>query len=378
MNWKTQLFKLNYDIRELIAVNAVIESGWLTMGDKTREFETAFSVFIGNNVKSTAVSNCTASLHMALIASGVESGDEVIIPGLTFVADANVVKFCGATPVLADCASLDDWNVTAETIEQCITSRTKAVIVVHFAGYPCDMLGITELCKSRNLKLIEDVAHAPGASINGRLCGSWGDFGCFSFFSNKNLSVGEGGMITTSNDTSYNKLQKLRSHGMTSLTLDRHKGRTITYDVTEPGLNYRMDEIRAALGLVQLDKLPKANKKRKTLTDRYISNLHGSIISIPFIDMTEGHKSAYHILPILLPSKWDRKSVINYLKELGIQTSIHYPPFWEFKAYNKCFKKSDCPVVSEVCERELTLPLFPSMTIDEVDFVTNSLLAFTK
>ena len=163
---------------------------------------------------------------------------------------------------------------------------------------------------------------------------------------------------------------------MTSLTMDRHKGRAISYDVTEPSLNYRMDEIRAALGVVQLGKLTEANKKRKTLTDRYISNLHGSIISMPFIDMTEGHKSAYHILPVLLPSEWNRKSVINYLKELGIQTSIHYPPFWEFKAYSNMFKKSDCPVVSKICEHELTLPLFPSMTLEEVDFVTTSLLSF--
>lgn len=376
MNWKTQLFKLNYDDREMNAVASVIKSGWLTMGDKTKGFESSFSSFIGNGVSSVAVSNCTAALHMALRAIGVGPGDEVIIPGLTFVADANVVKFCGATAVLADSHSLNDWNVNAQTIEKCITPRTKAVIIVHFAGYPCDMLSIANLCRSRNLKLIEDVAHAPGASINGRLCGSWGDYGCFSFFSNKNLSVGEGGMITTSDKTSFNKLQKLRSHGMTSLTFDRHKGRAISYDVTEPGLNYRMDEIRAALGLVQLDKLPEANKKRKTLTDRYIANLHGSIISMPFIDMTEGHKSAYHILPILLPSKWDRKSVINYLKELGIQTSIHYPPFWEFKAYSKMFKKTDCPMVSKICEHELTLPLFPSMTLDEVDFVTSSLLSF--
>lgn len=376
--WKIQLFNLNYNHLELEAVSSVLRDRWLTMGEKTRDFESAFSVFIGNNVKSVAVSNCTAALHMALIASGVKSGDEVIIPGLTFVADVNVVRLCGATPVLADSHSDKDWNVNAQTIERCITPRTKAVIIVHFAGYPCDMLSITNLCKSRNLKLIEDVAHAPGASINDRLCGSWGDFGCFSFFSNKNLSVGEGGMITTSNDIYYNKLQKLRSHGMTSLTLDRHKGRAITYDVTEPGLNYRMDEIRAALGLVQLGKLLDANNKRQFLTERYIKNLHGSLISTPFTHMTEGHKSAYHILPILLPSKWDRKCVIEYLKEIGIQTSIHYPPFWEFKAYSKMFKKSDCPVVSKICECELTLPLFPTMTMEEVDFVTSSLLAFDK
>jgi dTDP-4-amino-4,6-dideoxygalactose transaminase len=315
---------------------------------------------------------------MSLLASGVKNGDEVIIPALTFVADANVVKLCGATPVLVDCTSLDDWNVSAETIKRCITSRTKAVIIVHFAGYPCDMQSIVDLCKSRKLILIEDTAHAPGASVNGRLCGSWGDFGCFSFFSNKNLSVGEGGMVTTTNENFYNHLQKLRSHGMNALTLERHKGRAITYDVLEPGLNYRMDEIRAAIGLAQLEKLTSANVKRRALTDRYIANLKGSTITLPFSDISETNKSVYHIMPILLPEGFDRITVINHLKKVGIQTSIHYPPFWEFKAYNESFKKTDCPIVAEICERELTLPLFPTMTFEEVDFVTSSLLSIVQ
>ena len=376
--WKVQLFKLNFDSSETDAALNVLQSGWLTMGDVTKSFESRFSSFIGNNVKSLAVSNCTAALHMSLLASGVKNGDEVIIPALTFVADANVVKLCGATPVLADCTSLDDWNVSAETIKRCITSRTKAVIIVHFAGYPCDMQSIVDLCKSRKLILIEDTAHAPGASVNGRLCGSWGDFGCFSFFSNKNLSVGEGGMVTTTNENFYNHLQKLRSHGMNALTLERHKGRAITYDVLEPGLNYRMDEIRAAIGLAQLEKLTSANVKRRALTDRYIANLKGSTITLPFSDISETNKSVYHIMPILLPEGFDRITVINHLKKVGIQTSIHYPPFWEFKAYNESFKKTDCPIVAEICERELTLPLFPTMTFEEVDFVTSSLLSIVQ
>ena len=376
--WKVQLFKLNFDSSETDAALNVLQSGWLTMGDVTKSFESRFSSFIGNNVKSLAVSNCTAALHMSLLASGVKNGDEVIIPALTFVADANVVKLCGATPVLADCTSLDDWNVSAETIKRCITSRTKAVIIVHFAGYPCDMQSIVDLCKSRKLILIEDTAHAPGASVNGRLCGSWGDFGWFSFFSNKNLSVGEGGMVTTTNENFYNHLQKLRSHGMNALTLERHKGRAITYDVLEPGLNYRMDEIRAAIGLAQLEKLTSANVKRRALTDRYIANLKGSTITLPFSDISETNKSVYHIMPILLPEGFDRITVINHLKKVGIQTSIHYPPFWEFKAYNESFKKTDCPIVAEICERELTLPLFPTMTFEEVDFVTSSLLSIVQ
>lgn len=376
--WKVQLFKLNYDSRELDAVAQVLESGWLTMGEQTSLFESSFSSFIGNGVNSLAVSNCTAALHMALLSSGVGVGDEVIIPGLTFVADANVVKLCGAKPVLADAESLNNWNVSAQTIEKCVTPKTKAVIVVHFAGYPCEMQSIVNLCKSKNLKLIEDVAHAPGASVDGRLCGSWGDFGCFSFFSNKNLSIGEGGMITTSNNRLFNRLQKLRSHGMTSLTLDRHKGRAVSYDVVEPGLNYRMDEMRAAIGLVQLQKLEEANCKREALTLRYVSNLRDSNVSIPFLTLPYEFKSVYHIMPVLLPSGIDRTLIMKILKELGVQTSIHYPPFWDFQAFRKDFKKSDCPVIAEIDERELTLPLFPTMTFEQVDFVTNSLLEIVQ
>ena len=185
--WKVQLFKLNYDQRELDAVRDTVASGWLTMGERTTEFESKFSSFLGHGVDCIAVANGTAALHMALLALGIGDGDEVIIPGLTFVADANVVRIVGAKPVLADCTSLDDWNISASTIENCITPRTKAVLVVHYAGYPCDMPSILELCRSRGLKLIEDVAHAPGATIDGRSCGTWGDIGCFSFFSNKNL-----------------------------------------------------------------------------------------------------------------------------------------------------------------------------------------------
>ena len=152
----------------------------------------------------------------------------------------------GAKVTLADCSSFDNWNVSARTIENAITRHTKAVIVVHYAGFPCDMGPIVELCRSKGLFLIEDVAHAPGASVDGIKCGAWGDISCFSFFTNKNLSIGEGGMVATSNQQFFNILKELRSHGMTSLTLDRHMGRSISYDVTRPSLNYRMDEIQSS------------------------------------------------------------------------------------------------------------------------------------
>lgn len=376
--WKIQLFKLNFDYRERDAVMATLESGWLTMGERIVGFETAFSTYLGHGARSTAVANGTAALHMALLALDVGADDEVIIPALTFVADANVVRLVGARPILADCASQTDWNVSADTIAKKITPRTKAVIVVHYAGFPCEMAPIVKLCHERGIKLIEDAAHTPGASIGGQMCGTFGDVGCFSFFSNKNLSIGEGGMVVTCDEGISQRLRYLRSHGMTTLTLDRHKGRAITYDVAEPGLNYRMDEIRAAIGLVQLEKLPAGNARRRALTDRYRRNLRGSQVAIPFAALPEDAISAYHILPVLLPTGCERLAVIEALKAQGIQSSIHYPPFWSFSGYEGWFDQADTPVAAEICERELTLPLYPTMTDDDVDLVTSSLLKSLK
>ena len=373
--WDIQLFKLNFDQREIEASSSVVASGWLSMGEEINKFETDFGSFLGGGTHCKAVSNGTAALHMALLALDIGSGDEVIIPSLTFVADVNVVNLVGATPVLADATSLDDWNMSINSIKSKITDRTKAIIVVHYAGYPMkDVEKISQLCKDRGIGLIEDVAHAPGASVNGKKCGTFGDVGCFSFFSNKNLSIGEGGMVSTQTQDLAQKLGYLRSHGMTTLTLDRHKGRAITYDVAQPGLNYRMDEIRAAIGSVQLEKLPAGNARRKQLTNRYRSNLIQTLITIPFEAQTESLNSVYHILPVLLPEGTDRVEVIGALKQAGIQSSIHYPPFWDFSAYKGQFSPSDSPITAEICRRQLTLPLFPTMTEDEVDQVCHALL----
>lgn len=374
MNWNIQLFKLNFDHRETVAAKEVVESGWLTMGQRIIDFENAFANFLGYGARCTAVANGTAALHMALLALDIKPEDEVIIPALTFIADANVVRIVGAKPVLADCGSLENWNMSAASIEAKITSKTKAVIVVHYAGFPCDMTSISDLCHTRGIKLIEDVAHAPGATWAGKSCGTFGDVGCFSFFSNKNLSIGEGGMVVTCDEQLAQRLRYLRSHGMTTLTLDRHKGRAITYDVAEPGLNYRMDEIRAAIGLVQLDKLPAANSRRQDLTQMYRDKLSGSEISIPFEHLPVGSKSAYHILPILLPIGIDRLKIIESLKVRQIQSSIHYPPFWSFTAYAGWFSPEDAPIVAEICSRQLTLPLYPTMNDNDVDVVTSALL----
>jgi dTDP-4-amino-4,6-dideoxygalactose transaminase len=218
--------------------------------------------------------------------------------------------------------------------------------------------------------LVEDVAHAPGAVFDGRICGTFGDVSCFSFFSNKNLSVGEGGMFVTSNARLFEKGKLIRSHGMSSLTLDRHKGRAISYDVLDAGLNFRIDEMRSALGLVQLQKLSENNSNRVSLTKRYREKLGDLSVVIPF----EGYvleNSVCHIMPVLLPENINRSDVIQKLKEDGIQTSIHYPSFRQMSAYSSI--KGCSEVADSISARELTLPLFPTMSFEQVEYVCNSL-----
>ncbi len=374
--WEVPLFELNYDQDEMAAVQDVIDSQWLTMGEKTQEFERSFCRFLGDQVDGLATSSGTAALHMALLAAGVGQGDEVVLPGLTFVADLNVILMTGARPVLVDCTSYQDWNISPEGLARAVTDRTRAVIVVHYAGYPCDMEAIQETIEEchfpQKIYLIEDVAHAPGADYRGQPCGTIGDIGCFSFFGNKNLAIGEGGMYVTASKDILQKGRYLRSHGMTSLTLDRYQGRTVSYDVVGPGFNYRLDEIRSALGLVQLEKLPEVNKKRAGLVRHYKQCLQGiDGVEIPFADYKFGNPS-FHIFPVLLDKDIDRTSIMKKLKKRGIQSSIHYPPFHEFSAFQS-MGLEQTPIASDVSQRELTLPLYPTMTYDQVELVCSAL-----
>jgi len=373
--WKVQLFKLNFDQQEEDAVCGVLRSGWITMGPQTEAFEQAFAVHLGCDAKATAVSNGTAALHLALLALGVGPGDEVIVPSLTFVADLNTVMLAGANPVLADCTSLSNWNMDPEDIERKVTQRTKAVMIVHYAGYPCAMDRILAVCERHGLPLIEDCAHAPGATYRGRSLGTFGTFGCFSFFTNKNLSVGEGGMVVSLSDQRDREVRYLRSHGMTALTLDRHLGRSISYDVIRPGLNYRIDEMRAALGLVQLAKLPDAQRKRAAIVARYTRELAGIPgLTIPFASECADVEPAYHIFPVLLPADCHRPQVIASLQEDGVQSSIHYPALQDFSAYSS-LGLHETPVAREITRLELTLPLYPTMTDADVEVVIS---AFAK
>ena len=369
------LFDPDLGPEEEQALVDVIRSKWLTMGDRTKEFESRFADEIGVPV-ALACNSATAALHMALAALEVGPGDDVVVPSLTFVATANAVRYCGARPVFADVASMNDWNVDAASIESVLTPATKAIVVVHYAGYACDMPGIMALAARRGLAVVEDVAHAPGVRLEGVALGAWGDIGCFSFFSNKNMTTGEGGMVTTRRPELADKLGWLRSHGMTTLTLDRHKGHAFGYDVVALGYNYRMSELNAALGLVQLRHLRERNGLRAQRVGRYrqqLTALPG--LAVPFAGARG--EPGVHLMPVLLPACVRRHDVMATMRDAGVQTSIHYRPVDTFTAYVEAGlgPSPDVPRAHAVGNRVLTLPLFPSMTMEQVDTVCVALKA---
>ena len=372
--FKVPLFKLNYNKQEEKACKRVLESHWLTMGQETISLEQEFSKMISNNAHSVAVSSCTAAIHLSLLSLCLKKDDEIIVPSLSFVSQINIIKNLQAKPVLIDCVSLDNWNIDINKVKESINNKTKAIIILHYAGYPCLIDDeMKKICKTKNILIIEDVAHAPGAMIEKKYCGSMGDIGCFSFFSNKNISAGEGGLITTKKKSLANKLKFLRSHGMTQLSLDRTLGRISQYDVVEAGLNYRIDELRSSLAKVQITKLKKSTLQRKKVFYLYKKELAGLPIKIPFQNINYSFKASYHIFPILLPSAINRDLLMKKLKKQGIQTSLHYPPFWSFSKYKNMFNSKKYPICKEICDRQLTLPFFPNMRKEDIKAVYLSL-----
>ncbi len=376
--WNIPLFDTSFDSKELDAVQNIMLSGWLTMGRVTQELERLFSEFIG--VKhAIAVSSCTAGLTLINMAIGIQEGDEIICPSLTFVAGANTILSEKGIPIFVDIKSQFDLNISSKSIEQRITSKTKAIQVMHYAGYPCDMDEIMEIAKKKNIYVIEDCAHAPGAEYQKKKCGAIGHLGVFSFFSNKNMTTGEGGMVTTNDDEFASKIKLLRSHGMTSLTLDRHQGHCFSYDVLEAGHNFRIDEIRSAIGIVQLKKLNGNNKSRQKINDMYRKLLADvEELDIPFASVNG--KSAYHIFPVILKKDVDRQNFMEHLKGRGIQTSIHYPPIHKFEFYKKRFlqNKENLSVTEDVAGREVTLPLYPTMSEGDVICVCDTIKKYFK
>ena len=371
MKWKIALSDLDFNQRELKSVNAVIKGKWLSMGWMVKEFEDRFAQYIGTKY-AIATSSGTAALHLALRALDIRGGDEVLVPSITFVASANAVLYTEAKPKFVDSVSLDDFNLSVEDLKKKITKTSKAIIVVHYAGYIADMKRIKSIARKHNLFIVEDSAHAIGSGWGREMAGNLGDIGCFSFFANKNMATGEGGMVTTNNEMVAQKVKLLRSHGMTSPTWERHKGKTYSYDVVDLGYNYRMTEIAAALGLEQLKKLSKNNLIRKKLTGhygQYLNSIKG--ITIPFRDYPRD--SSFHLFPILLDKNIDRGKVIQRLRNKGIQTSIHYPPVHKFSYYQDKYNSKALPYAEYIGLHELTLPLHPLLTRRDIRYVCDEL-----
>ena len=372
--WRVPLSDLTIDEELVDAALAAIRSGWWSMGPRVTEFEDEFARLCQAR-EAVAVANGTAALHLALLAVGCGSGDEVIVPSLNFVAAANTIGHTGAKPVFCDIGGAHDLNLDPVDLERAVGPRTKAVVTLHYGGFACDMDAVSEIAEGHGLAVVEDAAHAPGGSWKGRMCGTLGDVGCFSFFSNKNLPVGEGGMIVTNDEAIADKLRLLRSHGMTTLTWERHKGHAHSYDVVAQGFNYRLDELRAALGLVQLARLHEENARRAEITARYREALDGTRgLTMPFGENGSDRVSSHHLAVVVLPEGADRAAIREALTERGIQTSVHYPPIHTFSQYRTAPELRPLPRTDEVAGRLMTLPLYGRMSDEDVELVVDGLV----
>lgn len=388
MDFKIPLFELNFDEAEEKAVLETIRSKWISIGPKTTEFENKFASML--NVKhALALTNCTVSLHLAMKLLDIKDGDEVICPSLTFVATVNAVRYVNAVPVFADIKSYEDLTLDPEDIERKITPKTKAIVVMHFGGFACDMESIMTLAKKHDLKVIEDACHGPLSEYtfyNGKendiqsdkkKLGTIGDIGCFSFFSNKNISTGEGGMLVTNNTEIYNRSKLLRSHGMTSLSYERAKGHSTSYDVIDLGFNYRMEDIRSSIGIVQLDKIEKDLNKRAEVRKTYEKELSEiEEIIIPFCN-NENFSSNY-IFPVILKNSTyeKRDDVRNKLAEAGIQTSVHYPAVHRFSIYKDFYV--DLPKTEYVTDNLITLPMYANLSESDIKYIAEQLKSILR
>lgn len=359
------LFDLNYGEEEIAAVTETLRNRWISMGPKCKELED-LSCEMFHTKHAYALASCTAALHLACYVLGIGEGDEVICPSLTFAATVNCIRYVGATPVFCDIKGKDDLGIDPEEIEGLITDRTKAVIVMHYGGFPCEMDRIMEIARAHKLFVIEDACHGPLSEYHGKKLGTFGDVGCFSFFSNKNISTGEGGMLITDREDLAEKVRLARSHGMTTMSFERASGHATSYEIETLGFNYRMDDIRASLGCVQMKKLLPDLKKRQAVRERYEKNLSDcDRLIVPYL----GHQElcSNYIFPVVLNDAdvGKRDRIRTLLQEQGIQTSVHYPAAHRFALYRKY--PAFLPHTEYVTDCEITLPMYGRLTMDEVD-----------
>lgn len=370
MAYKIPLFNLNFDGKEAQAAYDTIQSGWISTGPKCEELEKMF-VDMFRVDYAVSMSNCTDALHLCCLVCGVGPGDEVLCPSLTFAASANCIRYAGATPVFCDIVGPEHINIDPKEIEKKITSKTKAILVVHMAGFPCEMDEIMAIARKHNLKVIEDACHGPLSEYKGKKLGTIGDCAAFSFFSNKNISTGEGGMFISNNKELADRARLLRSHGMTTMSYQRAGGHATTYDIVELGYNFRLDDIHAAIAIEQLKKLPGDLEARVAVRARYVERLSKiENVVVPFADNTEFVSN--YIMPIVLTkgTAEERDKIREAIHEAGIQTSVHYPAIHRFSIYKEY--GAVLPQTEYVTDHEITLPMYAALTIEQVDFICDT------
>ncbi len=363
-------FKPQIDEETIESVAEVLRSGWLTMGPKCIEFEEAFAKYIGCK-HAIFVNSCTAALHLCLAAIGLEPGDEVIVPTMTFVATAEVVQYFYATPVLIDCRK-DTLCIDETLIEAAITSKTRAIMPMHYGGHPCEMDTILAIAKKHGLKVIEDAAHCLPAYYKGRMVGTIGDATCFSFYANKCITTGEGGMITTDNDEIAEKCRIMRLHGMSKDAYKRFgKGGTWKYDIVMRGYKYNATDMAAAIGLGQLKRVDEFWQGRKRVARKYQS-LFENIKNVILSTELSSCQSSWHLFTIRLDQtiQSKRDEIIQSLASLGITTSVHYTPIHCFSNQKSNKKYSQAEKESL---REISLPIYPGLSDTEIQYVAQAI-----
>ncbi len=359
---------------DIQAVVDVLKSDFLTTGPKIEEFEQCVAKYTGAKY-AVAISNGTSALHAACFAAGIGEGDEVITTPITFVASANCVLYCGGTPVFVD-IDPKTYNISPEEIEKKITSKTKAIIPVHYAGQPCDMDAIFSIARKYNLIVIQDAAHALGADYKGKKIGSFGDMTTFSFHPVKHITTGEGGMILTNNEEFYKKLVLFRSHGITRNPEQMFKNEGAWYyEQLDLGYNYRMTDIQCALGISQMKRLDEFVEKRRALVERYnqaFQNIEG--ITIPF--MEKNCNSSWHLYVIQVEN---RKEVFDKLRVAGIGVNVHYIPVYKHPHYqNNGYSNVVCENAENLYEHMISLPLYPDLTEKEQNYVIEKVISFVR
>lgn len=365
-------------------IKEVLDSGWLTTAGKTLEFEKRFAEYVGAKY-ACAVNSCTAALHLGIDALGIQAGDKVFVPSMTFTASAEVVRYMQADPVFIDTeyrTNLISPAILAEAIRK--NPDVRFLVIVHYGGQAAQMPQIMELCKANNIKILEDAAHAFPASLNGKMIGSFGDVSCFSFYANKTITTGEGGMLVTDDEALYKRVKTMRLHGINRDIWDRFTAKVPSweYDVVEAGYKYNMPDVTAAIGLGQLEQAELFRQERQNVVEYYFTHLDGlEMIDLP-LSLVPNEDHAWHLFPIVLneKAKISRNVFIEKMAEAGIGTSVHYKPLHQMTYYKERYnlKPEDYPNAEKTWRGNVSLPLYPFMKEEDLAYICETIAVILK